>query len=173
MNHVVVSGNLVKEPELRSTSGGTAILSFGIAVNDRRKNGQTGEWEDIAHFVDCILFGKRAESLSKILRKGSRVYVDGRLSQSRWEDKNGNKRSKIEIVANDVELPPRNANQGQQQQSQGQYQQQPNNYPNQQQYGPQNGSQQPMGGYQGQYQQQGYQQPEIRDVYDSDIPFGG
>ena len=165
MNHVVVSGNLTRSPELRQTPSGTSILNFGIAVNDRRKNGQTGEWEDIAHFVDCIVFGKRADSLAKILHKGSKVYVDGRLSQSRWEDKQGNKRSKIEIVANDVELPPRNANQSQQQPSQGQYQQQPNNYPNQQQYGPQNGSQQPTGG------NYGYQQRPEMDVYSSDIPF--
>ena len=155
MNHVVVSGNLTKDCELRSTSGGTSILNFSIAVNDRRKNGRTGEWEDIAHFVDCIVFGKRAEALAKILHKGSRVYVDGRLSQSRWEDKQGNKRSKIEIVANDIELPPRS----QQNASQGNYEQQTNNYANNQQYSPQNGSQ----GFTGQSQQ--------TDVYDSDIPW--
>lgn len=162
MNHVVVSGNLTKDCELRSTSGGTSILNFSIAVNDRRKNGRTGEWEDIAHFVECIVFGKRAEALAKILHKGSRVYVDGRLSQSRWEDKQGNKRSKIEIVANDVELPPRNANQSQQNAYQGDHGQQPNNYTSQGQYGPQNGSQGFSGGYQS--------QPEM-DVYQSDIPF--
>lgn len=163
MNVVVISGGLGKDPELRSTQGGSTILSFSVAVSDRKKNGQTGEWEEITHWVDVCMFGKRAESLSRILRKGMKVVVSGRLSQSRWEDKNGNKRSKLEVIANDVELPPRNASQGQQQPQQGQQYQQQGNYPNQQQYAPQNGYQQPQNGY----QQQGYQQ----DVYDSDINF--
>jgi len=163
MNHVTVSGNLTRSPELRQTPSGTSILNFSIAVNDRRKNGQTGEWEDVAHFVDCVMFGKRAESLSKIIHKGSRVYVDGRLSQNRWEDKQGNKRSKIEIVANDVELPPRG--QSQPQAPQGGYGQQPNNYTNQGQYGPQNGAQQPTGG------NYGYQQQPQMDMYAADCPF--
>ena len=157
MNHVTLSGNLTRQPELKTTTGGTSILSFGLAVNDRRKNGQTGQWEDVAHFVDCVTFGKRAESLSQILQKGSRVYVEGKLSYSSWEAKDGSKRSKIEVVVNDLELPPRNKSQ--QNASQGNYGQQPNNYTDQGKYGPQNGSQ----GFTGQTQQ--------ADVYDSDIPF--
>lgn len=172
MNHVMVSGNLTREPEMRSTKSGTVIMNFGIAVNDRRHNGQTGEWEDVAHFLDCVMFGKRAESLSKILHKGLKVYIDGKLSYSSWEAKDGSKRSKIEIVVNDLELPPRSQQNG----SQSHQYQQPNNYPQQRQYGPQNGSQQPTGAYQQQgyqqpMQQQGYQQPAQQDMAYSDIPF--
>lgn len=160
MNSVNVSGRLGKDPEVRSTQGGSTIMSFSLAVSDRRKNGQTGKWEEITHWLDCVVFGKRAESLAKILRKGSYVMVTGRLSQSKWEDKQGNKRSKVEVVVSDVDLPPRT-----QDQSQGGYQQHPNNYTNQGQYGPQNGSQGFSGGY-----QHGYQQPTM-DVYSSDMPF--
>ena len=159
MNSVNVSGRLGKDPEVRSTQGGSTIMSFSLAVSERRKNGQTGTWEEVTHWIDCVVFGKRAESLAKILRKGSYVMVTGRLSQSKWEDKSGNKRSKVEMVVSDVDLPPRT-----QEQSQGGYDQQPNNYTNQGQYGPQNGPQQPTGGY----QQQGYQEP---DLFDEDLPF--
>lgn len=159
MNHVVVSGNLTREPEVRSTKGGTTIMNLGIAINDRRRNGQTGEWEDVAHFVDCVIFGKRAESLSKILRKGMKVYIDGKLSYNSWEAKDGSRRSKVEIVVNDLELPPRNSQSG----SQSDYGQQPNNYTSRGQNGPQNGSQGFSGGYDDDSQADG--------TYDSDIPF--
>ena len=81
VNRVMVSGNLTRDPELRQTAGGMSVLSFGIAVNDRRKNSQTGEWEDYPNFLDCTLFGSRADGLSKILAKGSKVAIDGKL---RW-----------------------------------------------------------------------------------------
>jgi len=162
MNVVIISGNLTKEPQLRQTQGGTSVLNFSMAVNDRRKNSQTGEWEDAAQFVDCVMFGKRADSLSRILHKGSRVHVEGKLSYNSWE-KDGQRRSKLEVIAEDVELPPRPK--GQQDGSQGDYGQQPNNYPQQQQYTPQNAPQQPtVGNY-------GYQQQPQVDMYDSDIPF--
>ena len=64
INRVIISGNLTRDPELRRTQSGMAIMSFGVAVNDRRRNQQTGEWEDYANFVDCTMFGNRAESLS-------------------------------------------------------------------------------------------------------------
>lgn len=63
INHVNISGNLTRDPELRTTAGGTNILSFGVAVNDRRKNPQTGKWQDVPNFIDCIVFGQRAEAL--------------------------------------------------------------------------------------------------------------
>ena len=78
INRVNISGNLTRDPELRSTAGGTQILSFGIAVNDRRRNQQTGEWEDVPNFVDCVVFGQRAEALSRFLSKGSKVAAPGR-----------------------------------------------------------------------------------------------
>ena len=105
MNIVIISGNLTRTPELRASVSGTSILTFGVAVNDRKKNAN-GEWEDVPCFVDCVMFGKRADSLAKILDKGMRVTINGKLNYSSWE-RDGQRRSKIEIVCNDVELPPR------------------------------------------------------------------
>ena len=103
INRVIISGNLTREPEIKRTSGGMAILTFGVAVNDRRKNQQTGEWEDYANFIDCTMFGNRAESLSNYLTKGMKVAVEGKLRWSQWE-KDGQKRSKVEVIAEDVEV---------------------------------------------------------------------
>lgn len=105
INRVVISGNLTRDPELRSTPGGMAILNMRMAVNDRRKNQQTGEWEDSPNYVDVILFGSRGESLSRFLSKGSKIAVEGKLRWSEWQDKNtGDKRSKLEVVADDIEF---------------------------------------------------------------------
>lgn len=103
INRVNVSGNLTRDPELRATRGGTQVLSFGVAVNDRRKNPQTGEWEDYPNFVDCTMFGKRAETVSRYLSKGSKVAIDGKLRYSSWE-KDGQRRSKLEIIVEDIEF---------------------------------------------------------------------
>ena len=67
INRVIISGNLTRDPELRQTQSGMAVLSFGVAVNDRRKNPSTGEWEDYPNFVDCTMFGARANSLAQYL----------------------------------------------------------------------------------------------------------
>ncbi|TLM99183.1 MAG: single-stranded DNA-binding protein [Actinobacteria bacterium] len=105
INRVVISGNLTRDPELRSTAGGMSILNMRMAVNDRRKNQQTGEWEDSPNYVDVIVFGTRGESLSRFLSKGSKVAVEGKLRWSEWQDKNtGDKRSKLEVVADDIEF---------------------------------------------------------------------
>lgn len=103
INQVSITGNLTRSPELRSTAGGTAVLSFGIAVNDRRKNQQTGEWEDVPNFFECVTFGNRATALSDILTKGMKVSIAGKLHYSSWE-KDGQKHSKVDIIANEVEL---------------------------------------------------------------------
>lgn len=103
INKVIITGNLTREPELRRTQVGMAILSFGVAVNDRRRNQQTGEWEDYANFVDCTMFGNRAESLSNHLSKGTKVAIEGKLRWSQWE-KDGQKRSKLEVVVDDLEF---------------------------------------------------------------------
>jgi single-strand DNA-binding protein len=103
INQVTISGNLTRDPELRSTQGGMSILALGVAVNDRVKNQQTGEWEDRPNFVDCVVFGKRAEALSRLLSKGSKVAVSGRLRYSAWE-KDGARRSKLEVIAEEVDL---------------------------------------------------------------------
>ena len=104
INRVSISGNLTREPELRSTSGGSQILSIGVAVNDRRRNPQTDEWEDVPNFVDCVVFGKRAESISGYLHKGDKVAIDGKLRYSSWETKDGQRRSKLEVVVDEVEF---------------------------------------------------------------------
>lgn len=102
VNQVAVTGNLTRDPELRATQGGTAVLSFGIAVNDRRKNA-SGQWEDVPNFFECVTFGNRATALGDILTKGMKVAVAGKLHYSSWE-KDGQKHSKVDIIANDVEL---------------------------------------------------------------------
>lgn len=102
INHVAVVGNLTRSPELRSTAGGTDVLSFGIAVNDRRKDA-SGQWEDVPNFFECVTFGNRATALSDILTKGMKVAIAGKLHYSSWET-DGQKHSKVDIIANDVEL---------------------------------------------------------------------
>ena len=73
INRVIISGNLTRDPELRSTQSGMDVMSFGVAVNDRRRNPQTNEWEDYPNFVDCTMFGNRARSLHQYLSKGTKV----------------------------------------------------------------------------------------------------
>ena len=82
INRVNITGNLTRDPELRATAGGTQVLSFGVAVNDRRRNPQTGEWEDYPNFVDCTMFGTRAEAVSRFLAKGNKVAIEGKLRYS-------------------------------------------------------------------------------------------
>lgn len=103
INRVNISGNLTRDPELRATTGGTQVLSFGLAVNDRRKNQQTGEWEDYPNFVDCTMFGSRAEKVSRYLTKGCKVVVEGKLRYSQWE-RDGQKRSKLEVIVEEIEF---------------------------------------------------------------------
>ncbi len=103
INRVIVSGNLTRDPDLRSTASGLPVLGFGVAVNDRRRNQQTGEWEDYPNFIDCTMFGARAESLSRYLTKGTKVTIEGKLRWSQWE-RDGQKRSKIEIIVDELEF---------------------------------------------------------------------
>lgn len=104
INRVCISGNLTRDPELRSTASGMAVMNFGVAVNDRAKNPQTGEWEDRPNFVECVMFGARAEKLSRYLSKGSKVAIEGKLRFSQWQAQDGSKRSKLEVVADDLEF---------------------------------------------------------------------
>ena len=110
INRVIISGNLTRDPELRSTQSGMDVMSFGVAVNDRRRNPQTNEWEDYPNFVDCTMFGNHAEAQSRILRKGMKVAIEGKLRYSSWEDKNGGRRSKLEVIPDEVELLSQNPN---------------------------------------------------------------
>lgn len=104
INRVIVSGNLTRDPEVRTTASGNPVIGFGIAVNDRRKNSQTGEWEDYPNFIDCTMFGARAQSVSRFLSKGSKVAIEGKLRWSQWETNEGQKRSKIEIIVDEIEF---------------------------------------------------------------------
>lgn len=105
INLAIITGNLTRDCEMRATQSGTDVLRFSIACNDRRKNAATGEWEDVPNFLDCTMFGNRAQALSHYLSKGTKVAVAGRLHWHQWEDKTtGKNRSKVEIIVDDVEL---------------------------------------------------------------------
>ena len=103
INKVLISGNLTRDPELRATASGMPVLGLGVAVNDRRKNQSTGEWEDYPNFIDCTMFGARAEAVSNFLSKGSKVAIEGKLRWSQWE-RDGQKRSKIEVIIDEIEF---------------------------------------------------------------------
>ncbi len=104
INRVVISGNLTRDPELRALPSGTSVLALGVAVNDRRKNQETGQWEDVPNFFDVSIFGARADALSRFLSKGSKVAIEGRLRWHQWETPQGDKRSKVDIVADEIEF---------------------------------------------------------------------
>jgi single-strand DNA-binding protein len=104
INRVVLTGNLTKDAELKQTSGGMAIVSMRLAVNDRRKNSSTGQWEDSPNFIDVTMFGSRGEAVSRFLSKGKQIAVEGKLRWHEWEAASGEKRSKLEVVADDIEL---------------------------------------------------------------------
>ena len=154
INRVNITGNLTRDSELRATQSGTQVLHLGVAVNDRRRNPQTGNWEDYPNFIDCVMFGTRAEAIQRYLSKGTKVAIEGRLRYSSWE-RDGQKRSKIEVVVDEIEF--MSSRQG---------------------GGNSNG-----GGYAAPAQQAPYQQaapapapvpvaaPPAADVYDEDIPF--
>ena len=155
INRVNISGNLTRDPELRATASGTQVLSFGVAVNDRRRNPQTGEWEDYPNFVDCTMFGTRAEAVKRYLSKGSKVAIEGKLRYSSWE-RDGQRRSKLEVIVDEIEFMSRGSQGGQ-----GGY--------------GQNGGNSYGGGYAPAPAPQAapapVQAPPAVDVYDEDIPF--
>jgi single-strand DNA-binding protein len=101
LNHVMLIGRLTRDAELKYTANGQAVCKFSIAVNRRRKNGD--QWEDEASFFDIVLWGRQGESLNQYLVKGKLVGVDGELRQDRWVQ-DGQNRSKVEIVANNLQL---------------------------------------------------------------------
>lgn len=117
MNQFVGIGNLTKDPEVRYSTGQnqTAICRFTIAINDKRKNNQTGEWEDNPSFIPVVVFGKQAENCGQYLAKGSKVAVSGRIQTGSYE-KNGQKVYTTDIVANGIEfLTPKSEKQESQQ----------------------------------------------------------
>jgi single-strand DNA-binding protein len=101
-NNVTIVGNLTRDPELRYTPSGQANANFGVAVNRRWMNRQTNEWEERVSFFNVVCWREMADNVSESLAKGARVVVTGRLEQRSWETENGDKRSVIEIVADEV-----------------------------------------------------------------------
>ena len=102
MNNVSVVGNATRDPELRFTPSGQAIATFGIAVNRSWRNKQTNEWEEAVSFFDVTCWAQMAENVAESVTKGTRVLVSGRLEQRSWETNDGEKRSKVEIVADEI-----------------------------------------------------------------------
>ncbi len=102
INRVVLTGNLTRDPELKSTPGGVSVCKLGIAVNGRRKTGE-GQWEEKPNFFRVTVFGRQAESCHQYLKKGRPVAIDGRLEWSQWETE-GQKRESIDIIADTVQF---------------------------------------------------------------------
>jgi single-strand DNA-binding protein len=101
-NVVMLEGNLTRDPELRFTPGGMAVASFGLAWNNRYQNKQTQEWEEKVCFFDVVAYGELGENISETHRRGDRVMVHGRLDHRSWETDEGDKRSKVEVIADGV-----------------------------------------------------------------------
>lgn len=106
LNRVFLMGNLTRDPELRYTPNGTAVASFGVAVN-RRFSTKEGDKREEVDFFEVEVWGKQAENCNEYLGKGRGILLEGRLKQDRWEDETGNKRSKVRIVASSVNFMPK------------------------------------------------------------------
>jgi single-strand DNA-binding protein len=104
LNVVVITGNLTRDPELRSLPSGTSVCDLRIAVNTRRKNNATGEWEDKPNFFDVKVWGAQGENCARFLSKGRPVGVQGRLEWREWESQEGQKRQAIDIIADSVQF---------------------------------------------------------------------
>jgi single-strand DNA-binding protein len=102
-NRVILIGNLTRDVELRYIPSGMAVADVGLAVNDRRK-GQNGEWIEETTFVDVVVWGRTAEVMSEYLSKGSPVFIEGRLKLDSWEGQDGQKRSKLRVVCEKMQL---------------------------------------------------------------------
>lgn len=145
INVVAISGNLTRDSELRHTTGGAAVLNFSVAVNSRRKN-KDGNWEDRPNYIDCVMFGQRAESLAQWLTRGTHVVVSGELRQTSWEDEKGNRHSRIEVTVLNVEFQSKSRSE-------------------------QQSPQQPVASAPQHQPQQPEAQQTQQPVYDEDIPF--
>jgi single-strand DNA-binding protein len=105
INRVILTGNLTFDPELRSLPSGMSVCKLRVAVNTRRKNNATGEWEDKPNYFDVTVWGAQGESCARYLAKGRPVAIDGRLEWQEWPDKEtGKNRSKVEIIAETVQF---------------------------------------------------------------------
>jgi single-strand DNA-binding protein len=102
-NRVILVGNLTRDPELKYLQSGMAVADIGLAVNDKRKNAN-GEWVEEVTFVDVVLWGRTAEVAGEYLSKGSQVLIEGRLKLDRWENKEGQKQSKMRVVCERMQM---------------------------------------------------------------------
>jgi len=103
INRVVLTGNLTRDPELRSTPSGTSVCSLRLAVNTRRRD-ETGNWVDKPNFFDITVWGAQGENCAQYLQKGRPVAIDGRLEWREWQDQQGNKRQSVDIIADSVQF---------------------------------------------------------------------
>jgi single-strand DNA-binding protein len=103
INRVVLTGNLTRDPELRSTSGGTSVCSLRIACNTRRRDA-SGNWTDKPNYFDVTVWGAQGENCAQYLSKGRPVAIDGRLEWREWDDPQGNKRQAVDIIADAVQF---------------------------------------------------------------------
>jgi single-strand DNA-binding protein len=109
LNKVMLIGRLTRDPECRTFTNGGKVAAFGFAVNNRKKNQQTGQWEDDPVFLDCEAFnrgefGKQADLVEQYLAKGRQVFLEGHLKLDQWTDKEGQKRSKLKIVVDNIQF---------------------------------------------------------------------
>ena len=104
INRVVITGNLTRDPELRSLPSGNSVCSLRVACNGRRRNPSTQEWEDQPNYFDVTVWGAQGDNCSRFLSKGRGVAIDGRLQWREWTDKEGQKRQSVDIVADSVQF---------------------------------------------------------------------
>jgi single-strand DNA-binding protein len=104
INRVVMTGNLTRDPELRSLPNGTSVCKLGVACNTRRKDPSTGEWGDKPNFFNVTVWGAQGENAARYLAKGRPVAIDGRLEWREWEAQDGTKRSAVDIIADSVQF---------------------------------------------------------------------
>lgn len=106
MNSYQASGYITGKPELKATTNGTVMIKLTLRVIEFRRKGET--WEDYANFIDCVMFGNRAEKVFPFLADKRYISIEGALHQNRWETEDGQKRSKLEVHLSDIYLPPHN-----------------------------------------------------------------
>jgi len=104
LNKVILAGNLTRDPEVRYTTSGKAVADLGIAVNESYKDTATDEWKEKPVYIDVVVWGRQAETSGEYLTKGAPVLIDGRLQLDQWENKEGEKRSKLRVVASRVQF---------------------------------------------------------------------
>ena len=101
LNRVTLVGRLTRDPELRHTASGDPVCGMRLAVSSRARD-DSGNWGDRSNYFDVTVFGRQAETVTTYLTKGRRIGVDGRLSWREWQDKDGNRRQSVEVIANDI-----------------------------------------------------------------------